>query len=342
MMKVTFRVVLIAVMLLLLLSAVAVPSIVSAQFENAPKEGVFVPDCNFGEEDVENCGVKHLYTLADKVMRVLIWLATLGVAVVIAFYGIRLAMNSFKGDHISIIKEAQQSIMYAIGGLVLVLGAWLIVQFFFETLGYKQIDTLFEPHQYDTAAEAGAETDTSAQDDTAETDTDASAGDSGRTGYCPNKPGRSHTCSCVNCQALESVLPCKDNCQADRGLSNKIRSLEGKVTDDWWVTEGYPPVVGHSNPCHYNGTCIDANFYTYDSNNKRVSVQKPSVEQIKNFIDKADQHNLRAKYEVSSVTRQLELTASGVLNKSQVIVVAGVAPHFSVYDCDYNPTQCDA
>ena len=61
--------------------------------------------------------------------------------------------------------------------------------------------------------------------------------------------------------------------------------------DIWYVTEGNPPTVRHQDPCHAQGTCVDANFIP-------GSVASPGLN-IKNFIETAKKHGLTAVYEVT-------------------------------------------
>ncbi|MBX4189508.1 pilin [Candidatus Parcubacteria bacterium] len=84
----------------------------------------------------------------------------------------------------------------------------------------------------------------------------------------PTTPTTPTTNTCTNCVALTGV-PAKppgqgcagtDPCQVNSTLALKLqelaRALEGKIT--WQVNEMYPPTVKHNDPCHSNGTCVDA------------------------------------------------------------------------------------
>lgn len=68
---------------------------------------------------------------------------------------------------------------------------------------------------------------------------------------------------CPTCVSLASAgLTCKtaSSCTLDQAVANKLVTLKNNFSGTWTVTEAFPPTVTHSNPCHTNGTCIDAGF----------------------------------------------------------------------------------
>ena len=68
---------------------------------------------------------------------------------------------------------------------------------------------------------------------------------------------------CPTCVSLASAgLTCKtaSSCTLDQAVANKLVILKNNFSGTWTVTEAFPPTVTHSNPCHTNGTCIDAGF----------------------------------------------------------------------------------
>ena len=320
------------IIIFLFIAAGAMPLSVAAQFDTIPNEGFFVPDCGFGDAGKDDCGVRHLYTLANKIMTFLIWVATLGVVLIIIWYGAMLAMNSFIGDYNSIMQKAKKSFLWAIAGLFLVLGAWLAVEFFFRTLGYE--GELFDsaittnsaaPVSDIPAASGGTPTILGSG-----TTTNPVTGNVFAVTDCPNKYGNNYSCACRNCDYIKNKVRCKDrntNCYATDDLSVKLQSLYAN-RDDWWITEGYPPVVGHSSGCHYDGTCVDVNFY----DGRGSSDHTPSPNAIKSFVEAAERQGLRAVYEVPNQTTRRELIERTGLTNKQIIVVEGIKPHFSMYN----------
>jgi hypothetical protein len=73
---------------------------------------------------------------------------------------------------------------------------------------------------------------------------------------------------------------CKDECQFSNTMVAKVEALEkeaAKLGVDWRISEGYPPVVPHDDPCHYTGTCLDIKVksgVSQDSVNKLIQAAK--------------------------------------------------------------------
>lgn len=100
---------------------------------------------------------------------------------------------------------------------------------------------------------------------------------------------------------------------------------------NWTVTEAYPPSRPtcsttitsscHKNPCHANGTCIDADFFG-----------NPTTAQIKTFMDEANKAGLRSVYEVKTTKERDDLrTALGPGYEIESYEhISG--SHFSVYN----------
>lgn len=90
-------------------------------------EGGLVIQCDWTE-----CSFEHIKQLGARVMRYLIWFATFGLIIFIFYVGLRFATNTLRGgDGEAAWREVQQKIPYAVGGLVLVLASWLLVEFLF-------------------------------------------------------------------------------------------------------------------------------------------------------------------------------------------------------------------
>ena len=96
-----------------------------------PSSGL-VPSCGF------NCGLSDLFGLAEVFVKLLIWLATFGVALALIYSGARLSLNIFfPGEYEAERKKAKSTIKTALIGLVIVLSAWVVVDFIFKALGYE-------------------------------------------------------------------------------------------------------------------------------------------------------------------------------------------------------------
>ncbi len=181
------------------------------------------------------------------------------------------------------------------------------------------------------------------------------------TDTCPGYNGP-QPCSCPTCISIKNnknsqgfgVTVSAVNDGAVPGLANSLLQLNEKLTScsavqgtcspvygfTWRVTEAYKPSRPHQSSCHYNGTCVDANIY-WNGN--------PSINQraqyIKRFLQEASASGLRAVYEVATDAERNALIQAGASfgGTGSVLWVRGSncgnagqpacisAPHFSVY-----------
>ncbi len=64
---------------------------------------------------------------------------------------------------------------------------------------------------------------------------------------------------CNNCVDVSEFIKCKNGCQINMFLGNKLQTAFKGVNA--WMTEGYPlSTTKHSASCHFNGTCADVNL----------------------------------------------------------------------------------
>ncbi len=130
---------------------------------------------------------------------------------------------------------------------------------------------------------------------------------------------------CLGCVTLTGVSTkpgiCNGGvCQLNKDFVNKLSGFNSEVKDQR-VTEGYPPTTTHKDSCHYNGTCVDANF-----------TSSPTPEKIKSYIETAQKYGLRAVYEVPDEKTAESLRKSTGLPADKIISATITAPHFSVYN----------
>lgn len=211
-----------------------------------------------------------------------------GLAVVqIIFGGIKyMSTDAFEGK-----SEAKTTIQNAIWGLLLAVSAWLIL----FTINPKLVDfNLKIPVQ---------EVKTSGVS-------------------LPPKIDLANCTSCevVSIQHKSAPYGCAapGPCIINKALDDKLVALNKLNT--LLVTESFPPTRSHADPCHYNGTCVDA---TISSN---------TPQNITSFINNANTAGLRAEFEVQSETRAQAIRQATGLSASQVRVVPGIiGEHFSVY-----------
>jgi len=154
----------------------------------------------------------------------------------------------------------------------------------------------------------------------------------------PENAGGGAQGGCTTCATIPAGVPVKNGicqgqvCQVDKGLGQKLQTLNSRLSGlPWHVTEGYPPDSNqHQNPCHYNGTCVDANLRTVPNG------QVASGADVQRFINAAIDSSLTACYEVSNDSSRNSLISSGV-SPDNVVAIPGAVPHFSVYN---GSTRC--
>ena len=229
------------------------------------------------------------------VFMLIIGLAT-GLAVIMIIYGgIKyMSTDAFAGK-----SEARETIQNAIWGLLLVIGAWLILDTINPNLTKFNLNIPIQAIR--TVIPGGAPV--------------PSAG-------CPNcvvigVPHKTMAQNGCGPSASGGV------CTIDSALNNKLIELQRRY-GTFTVNESYPPttIVEHTAPCHGNGTCVDA------------SIPFSTPQNIKSFINDASRDNLglRAVYEVKTLERAQEIRQATGLSETQVIVVPKInGEHFSIY-----------
>ncbi|PIR37269.1 MAG: hypothetical protein COV34_03545 [Candidatus Zambryskibacteria bacterium CG10_big_fil_rev_8_21_14_0_10_42_12] len=138
---------------------------------------------------------------------------------------------------------------------------------------------------------------------------------------------------CTTCSSLAGTrLPLKQG-QGDELDAEMIAKLQAFNQDmsgtNWQITEAFPPTTTkHKDQCHYNGTCIDANF---------TPGTPATATNIDNFISTAAEHKMIAEYEVPTEADRTRLRNEGATGT--ILVVPGVVPHFSVYNAQAPQTN---
>lgn len=118
-------------------------------------------------------------------------------------------------------------------------------------------------------------------------------------------------------------------CKVNTVLNDRLLVLNQSVLKDnkinfWQATEAWPPTISHQDPCHQNGTCVDANL---------VGINQGNIQQVSYFVKKANEAGLKAVYEVSDQKKADALITSGV-PKDNVLVLKPnqiTGEHFSIY-----------
>ncbi len=311
----------------ILFFAVAISDVSVAQ-TTVPGPGSLIVDCSFGEG--EDCGIKHLFTLTERILDVLIWLAGILFALVMLRIGVVFALNAFlPGEYQSAINKSKAAFQGILLGLFLVLGAWLIVKAVFTLFGYKG-DPFNAPVQPTTPPPPSTTTPPPS------------------TTTPPPPPSPDGCSSCVS--LADSGLrhkPSGDSgdvasgcssgtdgqCYINQELYERLVKLNEDSEDGtphpWRITESWPPTTGHANTCHQDGTCVDVGFF-YATEHRPPATGK----QVYDFIVAARSEGLTAEYEVPNEQERSRLIRENPslqgLHRG-IIIVREVTPHFSVY-----------
>jgi len=132
--------------------------------------------------------------------------------------------------------------------------------------------------------------------------------------------------TCANCVKLEATCKSSSSCNLTSSVASKINSLwnSGEFSGTWRVTEAFPSTIcTHSNSCHYTGTCIDAGF----------SGTSYTLATVKDFIQAASSAGLRAVLETTDCDLRDSVRNAGysAYCKSDSGYSGMTVTHFSVY-----------
>jgi hypothetical protein len=131
---------------------------------------------------------------------------------------------------------------------------------------------------------------------------------------------------CTNCEPMIGVPFSRSVAGGINGtpeLGAALKAFTSEYQKDiWWVTEGNPPTIQHSDPCHSSGTCVDANFIP-------GSVASPASK-INSFVETAKKQGLVAVYEVTDSLQKNALKLVGVKEEYIMINPKATGSHFHI------------
>ncbi|MEK7186779.1 MAG: hypothetical protein AAB690_00430, partial [Patescibacteria group bacterium] len=131
-------------------------------------------------------------------------------------------------------------------------------------------------------------------------------------------------------------------CFLDASLYQKLKTLTQSLPKsiEWQVTELYPPTTEHKHACQNIGTpvramCVDAKLDKLQcANQKKCSASDISMDasKILVFVEESDKFGLYVEYEVNSTERRDQIINRISKLRGRVIVVPTInSEHFSVY-----------
>ncbi|MCY4577087.1 MAG: hypothetical protein OXB96_01475 [Candidatus Kaiserbacteria bacterium] len=340
-------------------------------FSNDKDSGLIV-DCTFGSEkdetgrkEKEQCGIKHLFQLANNIMKLLLWLAITGAGILLFYKGARLAINVFvKGGDQQARKDMQSALKAIAFGLLFVLSAYLIVKAGFDIIGYNlnggnpfvwnesslQTPEVPEPARQEPPANPSTAGTQPQQPEPVGTlspieepqppEEEQQPTAAQETEKCVRRVNgelKKIDCTCTNCTTLTRITT-KNKNKVHADLAEKLYELnETAGLKSWRVTEAWPTTSSHSGDCHYVGTCVDINFIKVSPDDL------PSDDEIASFIVAAEDAGLFAVWETRDSSRVAALQSRSDIEDKNIQDYE-VPDHFSVYDCSLPepPRLCSA
>lgn len=232
-------------------------------------------------------------------------------AVIMIIYG---GIKYMSTEAVSGKGDAKDTIQNAVFGLVLAIGAWLILY----TINPRLVEfNLSIPRSEVPIAPR------------------AFASGTGCRGECQfsytNARGETvsyQACSgCVEASSLGLNLKGEirnvngQPAQVNADLGSSLRAVDQTSGNpDFYLSEAWPPTVNHSAQCQYNGSCVD------------LALNNPTAQSIGVFAANAANQGLRVVYEVSSESQRQAYLNAGLPSNVDIRVIPRVTgEHFSVY-----------
>ncbi len=226
------------------------------------------------------------------------------------------AITYLSTDSLSGTEKGRDMMLNAVFGLILALGAWVILNTLNPNLAESLRITIprveLDGYSYTEPGVASIPS----------------------SGCGPHQPP-----SCPTCQPIQGGIQLKPEV-AQSGhntisepMLQKLYNMHSILSQNnisWRVTEAFMPTyMQHCSQCHYNGNCIDANFTS----------TSPTPQTIEAFVNAAASAGLRAVYEtnnpatINALQQQTSLQPSTKKGKGNYLLLNGItAPHFSVYN----------
>lgn len=139
------------------------------------------------------------------------------------------------------------------------------------------------------------------------------------------------------------ISPQLTSCYINNTLNTRLRNVTnpdfGVSASSWQVTEMWPPTIKHGAPCHDNGTCVDASFFSESD--------KTDNEKIYKLMQAILSVSLTPIYEFKTSASCKDFIADYPSLSSRVDVVTGQigTGHFSIYlnssDTSVHTTGCN-
>lgn len=265
-----------------------------------------------GNQAVCAAGWGMLITVINNIIAFSITIAIVFIApLMVAYAGFLFVVNPVNSEGI---KKAKGVLLNTIVGIVIALAGWMIVAAIMATLyaGSEGSTRWGTWSQLITGSSSGLCIPLAGSLSPAVTPPPGVVVGVPGCSTCVSLTGRGLTCNTAS------------SCTLVPSVADRLVTLKSNFSGTWTVTEAFPPTVTHSNPCHANGTCIDAGFRgstTYTAAN------------ISEFATDARSAGLRPVFETVSCPLRDQARAQGVT--AYCITDSGYSHitgnHFSVY-----------
>lgn len=257
----------------------------------------------------------------------------LAIGLSVAFVLLNLVFGGFtymSADAFAKKSEGLTRINNSIKGLFLVVGAWLIL----NTIDPKFTDTNFNIRSANTVGESLV----GGGSFSGGVGIGASTVINRATASCPESqcsyrgnlnynltPSNLNRLNCPTCEpAIGISFTSNTNINVTPETNVALSALRTAQPTGWQVSEAWPPIVNHSDPCHYVGTCVDVSIGQIQANPDNATRVNTL---LNNALDSG--FNPRSRFEVSPGQRQAWINAG--VRPENIIEVQGVSPHFSLY-----------
>ncbi len=301
-----------------------VPMTHAATFPLLDSNFSLVPDANDLDTSCEPGAPLSFGAVMEIVQR----LVNTGISIGIFFFVIILAWAGFlfiaSATNPEMRSKAKAMLLNAAIGLLIILSAWLMVDFIMKALysGPDGTEGKFGPWNsilgdgpacvVSTTGQALFSGAITAQQLAALSGTnDGSVSD----GVVTNGAA----CPGADCVSLTPEVSCvASGCKVDKGLKQALVTLKAS-NSGWTVTEAYPKSRSHRAACHSNGTCVDVG----------LRPQSYTVATITSFYNAAKAAGLRPVFESKSQSLVNSVKRNGV---NAIYLGSHIsADHFSVY-----------
>ena len=244
-----------------------------------------------------------------------------GLAVIRLIWGgfIKLSSDAYSGQN-----EAKEIIKNALTGLILALGAWIIVATFFPTRDGSIVIDLSVParplppsnNQPNPTPGGGGGGQTGCQGSDCVNSYINSERDTVRYKECSD---------CVEVRSLNLKLKREiemvngKKAMINKDLGEKLKNISGESDAPLFrINEAWPPTVNHSNQKQYDGRSVD------------ISLTSPDAAKINKFLELSRAKGLDAVYEVKTQGEKDRYVSQGVPAGSILVWPRISGEHFSV------------